>query len=122
VQSDKVNELLRIYRDSIEGAGRQQKGFVGASMGVDTGTGEGFVQLYWETEADMLAEEKSGRLLEQFAKAAPILAAPLALEHHEVVLPEAKDCHKTLSSRILACLRRQAAGRRVRGDADFERV
>ena len=88
VQSDKVNELLRIYRDSIEGAGRQQKGFVGASIGVDTGTGEGFVQLYWETEADMLAGEKSGRLLEPFTKAAPILAAPLTLERYEVMLPQ----------------------------------
>ena len=89
VQSDKVNELLRIYRDSIEGAGRRQKGFVGASIGVDTGTGEGFVQLYWETEADMLAGEKSGRLLEPFAKAAPSLAAPLTLERYEVMLPQA---------------------------------
>lgn len=88
VQSDKVNELLSIYRDSIEGAGRQQKGFVGASIGVDTGTGESLVQLYWETEPDMLAGEKSGRLLEQFAKATPILAAPLTLEHHEVMPPQ----------------------------------
>lgn len=89
VQSDKVNELVRLYRDSIEGAGRQQKGSVGASIAVETSTGESLVQLYWESEADMLAGEASGRILEQFAKAAPILATPLTLGYHAVMLPQA---------------------------------
>lgn len=77
-QTGKTEEAAAIYRDSILPAAKQQKGFSGALLLTDPGTGKGISITLWETEADQKAGENSGYLQEQLGKVAPLFAgAPL---------------------------------------------
>lgn len=74
-QTGKTEKTVAIYRDSILPAARQQKGFSGALLLNDPGTGKGISITLWETEADQKAGESSGYLQEQLGKVAPLFAA-----------------------------------------------
>ncbi len=82
----KVDEAIRVYRDSIVPAAKQQQGFKGLYDLVDRGTGKGLSITLWNTEADMAAGEASGYLREQIAKVASSFAAPPTTEHFEVAV------------------------------------
>jgi heme-degrading monooxygenase HmoA len=84
VKPDLIDEVIRIYRDSIVPAAKSQKGCKGAFLLVDRNTGKGISEVLWETEADMLAGEASGYLREQIAKVAPTFTAPPTTERYEV--------------------------------------
>ncbi len=85
-QPDKLEESIRIYRDSIVPAAKAQKGCKGLYWMVDRSTGKAISVALWETEADMLAGEASGYLREQLAKVAPTLAGVPVTEHFEVAV------------------------------------
>ncbi len=85
-QPDRIEEAIRIYRESVLPAAREQKGFKGIFFLVDRGTGKAMSMVLWETEADMEVGEASGYLREQIAKLAPTFAAPPVTEHFEVLV------------------------------------
>ena len=58
----KTEEAVRIYRDSIIPAAKQQSGFKGARLLTDSNTGKGISISLWETEADLKAGETSGTI------------------------------------------------------------
>ena len=86
--SGKTDELVRIVRDSIIPAAKQQQGFNGILLLNDHATSKGISITFWETEADMKASETSGYLREQLAKLANVLATQVVREAYEVSVQE----------------------------------
>ncbi|MBI5029917.1 MAG: antibiotic biosynthesis monooxygenase [Chloroflexi bacterium] len=84
VKPDKMDDLIRIYRDSIVPAAKQQKGCKGAYLMTDPTTGKAFSEVIWETEADMKAGEASGYLNEQIAKVSATFVSPPITERYEI--------------------------------------
>jgi len=84
VRPGTIDAAIRIYRDSVVPAARQQKGFQGGLLLTDRNTGKGIVVSLWKTEADMREGETNGYYEEQIAKFASILAGPPIRESHEV--------------------------------------
>ena len=84
VQPGKTEEAVRIYRDSVIPAAKQQQGFKGALLLTDSNTGKAYSITRWETEADMKAGEASGYYQEQIAKFGHILTSTPTIEGFEV--------------------------------------
>jgi len=84
VQPGKLDEAIKIYRDSIVPAAKRQKGFKSIYFLTDKNTGKGISIAMWNTEADMTAGEASGYYREQVAKEMPLFAAPPTTERYEV--------------------------------------
>ena len=84
IQPGKLDEAIRIFRDSVVPAAKQQKGFKSIVLLTDRNTGKGLAIATWETEADMKANEASGYLREQLTKFGSVFAAPPVQEHFEV--------------------------------------
>ena len=80
----RTEDVLRIERDSIVPACKQQKGFKGLYLLQDHKTNKGLTISLWETEADMRAAEASGFYQQQVAKVKDALAAPPVREEYEV--------------------------------------
>ena len=87
VSPDNVEEAIRLWRDSVMPAARQQKGFKSGRLLVDRKTGKAVSLGLWETEADVKATgESSAYLQEQLAKFASLFTAPPVVEHYEVAV------------------------------------
>ena len=87
VSPDKVEEGIRLWRDSVMPAARQQKGFKSGRLLVDRKTGKITSVGLWETEADIQASgESSAYMQEQLAKFASLFTAPPVVEHYEVAV------------------------------------
>jgi len=82
----KIDEGIRIYRDSVVPAAKQQKGFKGIYLLSDRKTGKGISIALWQTEADMTAGESSGYYQQQLAKFKDIFGAPPVREQYEVTV------------------------------------
>lgn len=83
-QPGKIDEAVRIFRDSAMPAAKQQQGFKGALLLTDPNTGKGISITLWETEADLKATETSGFFQEQITKFAQVFAGPPTREGYEV--------------------------------------
>ena len=83
---DKMDQATAIYRDSVVPAGQQQKGFKGALLLANHGTGRGISITMWESEADMIAGESSGYYQQQLAKFKDVFGAPPVREQYEVTV------------------------------------
>ena len=83
-----TEEMVRIYRDSVVPATRQQQGFGGAMLLADPETGIAVSITMWETEADREAGEASGHLKEQITKFADFLVETPIRKHYEVSVLE----------------------------------
>jgi heme-degrading monooxygenase HmoA len=83
-QPGKTEEAIRIYRDSIVPAAKQQQGFTSALLLTDSRSGKGISVTLWETEADQVASEASGYFQEQIAKLGGVIAGPPVREAYEV--------------------------------------
>ena len=85
VSPDKVDEAIRLWRESVMPAAKQQKGFKSGRLLVDRKTGRAVSVGLWETEADTQATgEGSAYMQEQLAKFASLFTAPPVIEHYEV--------------------------------------
>ena len=85
IAPDKVDEAIRLWRDSVMPAAKQQKGFKSGRLLIYRKTGKGLSVGLWETEADLRATgETSAYLQEQLAKFASFFTAPPVVEHYEV--------------------------------------
>ena len=82
VHPDKVEEVTRIYQESIIPVTQQAPGFKGMLFLGDRTTGKGVTITLWETEADMQAS--SGMRQEQAAKLASFLVGVPSVETYEV--------------------------------------
>jgi heme-degrading monooxygenase HmoA len=80
----KIDEVIKVVRDSILPAAKKQKGFKGLYHLGNRSTGKGVVIVLWNTEADMVASESSGFYKEQVAKVMPLLSGQPTMEHYEV--------------------------------------
>jgi heme-degrading monooxygenase HmoA len=83
IASDKLDQAIRLWRDSVAPSVRQQKGFKSARLLVERKTGKIASLGLWETEADVqgTVEWNQG----QIAKFAGMFSAPPLVEHYEVV-------------------------------------
>ena len=82
----KVDQSIKIMKDSILPAAKKQKGFKGLIYLLNRKTGKGMSIVMWNTEGDMTAGESSGFYQEQVAKVIPLLSGPPTMEHYEVSL------------------------------------
>jgi heme-degrading monooxygenase HmoA len=83
-QPGKIDESIKVMRDSILPAAKKQKGFKNLFFLTDRATGKAIVIAIWKSEADMTAGESSGYYREQVAKELPLLVGPPTREHYEV--------------------------------------
>jgi heme-degrading monooxygenase HmoA len=88
MKTDKVNEGIRLYRESVVPAVKTQKGFRGAYLLSNAESGKGISISIWDSEEDALANEKSGYYQEQVAKFKDIFSAPPIREGYEVAVQE----------------------------------
>jgi heme-degrading monooxygenase HmoA len=84
ISTNKVDEAIKVIRDSVLPAAKKQKGFKGFFALVNRNTGKGMVIGMWDTEADMTAGESSKYYGEQVAKVVPLLTGQPTMEHYEV--------------------------------------
>ena len=84
VDADKVNEVIKLYEDSVVPAAKSQKGYRGAYLFTDRKTGKGYSISLWDSEEDALANEQSGYYKGQVGKFAEHFTAPPVQEGYEV--------------------------------------
>jgi heme-degrading monooxygenase HmoA len=82
IQPGKMDEWVRIHRDTVVPARQHHRGFQGMLVLTDTNTGKAITITQWETEADMLASESGS--LEQVPTVVHLLAGPIFREHYQV--------------------------------------
>ena len=88
IKSDKTDEAIKIYEDSVVPAAKSQNGYISAHLLVDrkAGTGKGISITVWDREVDAIANEQSGYYQKQLAKFKDIFSAPPVREGYEVVV------------------------------------
>ena len=84
VKMDKLDETIKIYKESIVPAAKSQKGYRGAYLLTDRKTGKGVSITLWESEEDAIANEQSGYYQEQVSKLKEFFTAPPVREGYEV--------------------------------------
>lgn len=84
IQPGKMDEAIRIERDSILPAAKMEAGFKELYFMTNRKTGQGLTISMWDTETDMIQAEKSGYYREQIAKLIPLSSGPAVREHYEV--------------------------------------
>jgi heme-degrading monooxygenase HmoA len=84
VNIDKIDEVIKLYEDSVVPAAKSQKGYRGAYLFTDRKAGKGFSISLWDSEEDAIANEQSGYYKEQVSKFAEYFTAPPVQEGYEV--------------------------------------
>jgi len=84
INMDKLDETIKIYKESIVPAAKSQKGYQGAYFLIDRKTGKGISITLWDSEEDAIANEQSGYLQEQVGKLKEFFTAPPVREGYEV--------------------------------------
>ncbi len=82
----KIDEAIRLFRDSIAPIFQQKKGFKSGYLVGGRNTGKAISFSLWETEADATVMDTSGAYEKWTAMLAPCLAAPAVREQDEVYL------------------------------------
>lgn len=81
---DKLDEAIKIYRESGIPAMKPQKGFISVSLLLDRNTGKGATVAFWDTKEDVLATEESGLVKEQLDKFKDYFVGPYTIDIFEV--------------------------------------
>jgi len=84
VKSDKIDEAVKIYSENVTPARKAQKGSRGAYLLTDRNTGKGMAITLWDSEEDVVANERSGYYQEQLSKFKDVFAAAPVREGYEV--------------------------------------
>jgi heme-degrading monooxygenase HmoA len=87
----KMGEGLRIYREAILPALRQQEGFRGVLVLLDYRTNRALSITLWETEENLRQGAISGHLQVQLMKVAPLFSAAPSIETAEVAIWEIRS-------------------------------
>ena len=85
IKSDKMDETIKLYEESVVPAAKSQDGYRGAYLLVNRETGKGVSLTVWCCEETAVAGEKSGYYQEQLAKFKDIFTAPPVREGYELV-------------------------------------
>jgi heme-degrading monooxygenase HmoA len=83
---DKLDETVKIFKESVAPTAKSQKGFYGAYLLTDRKTGKGISISLWNSEQDAVANEQSGYYQEQLNKFKGFFTAPPVHEGYEVSL------------------------------------
>jgi len=84
VKLDKQDEATKIYKESLEPAAKEQKGFKRMYLLTDPDTRKFISITIWENENDMLAGETSGYLQEQLDKVVALFVGPPSIQNYIV--------------------------------------
>lgn len=85
VKEDKVEEAIKVTKESVAPAAASQTGYRGAYL-LTQPTGKAIMISMWTTEEDAVANEKSGYYQEQLTKFKDMFSAPPAHEGYDVSL------------------------------------
>jgi heme-degrading monooxygenase HmoA len=84
VKLKKQDEAIKIYKESVEPAAKEQKGFIKMHLLTDLETSKFISITIWETEKDMVAGESSGYLQKQLDKIVTLFVGPPSIQHYVV--------------------------------------
>ena len=84
VKSDKIDETIKVYAESVIPAAKSQKGYRGAYLLTDRKTGKGVSITLWDSEEDAIANEQSGYYQASVGKFKDFFTAPPIREGYEV--------------------------------------
>jgi len=88
VKPDKIDETIKIYKESVVPGAKAQKGYQGIYLFTDRSTGKGYSISLWDSEADAVANEQSGYYKEQVNKFIEYFAGPPVQEGYEVAVQD----------------------------------
>jgi len=95
VKPETIDEGVRIFRTSVFPAAKRQRGFRGACLLVDRGTGKGVAVTFWGSRKDLSATEENRHYQDQLLKGLHLYVGPPIREDYEVVIhnlgPAAKE-------------------------------
>jgi len=83
VQSGKMDEFLKIYRETQRSINEQAKGFQSARILTDSNTGKSVVISMWETESDARASSSESILQDVTRRFEGVFGA-ITMEYYEV--------------------------------------
>jgi heme-degrading monooxygenase HmoA len=86
MRSVDTKEMVRVYREEVVPAAREQEGFKGAMLLTDPQTGIGISITLWETEAEREAAVDGGFYDEKIEKFAALLTGTPVRKHYDVSL------------------------------------
>ena len=84
VKLDKQAEAIRVYKEYVMPAAKEQKGFKSINLLTDPDTSKFISITIWETESDMITGESSGFLKKQLDKVAGLFVGPPSIQHYVV--------------------------------------
>lgn len=84
MKTDKMQEAIRLYKESVVPTAKSQKGFCGIYLLSDFKTGKGLSISMWDSEEDAIANENSGYYQEQLGKFKDFFTTPPSQEGYEV--------------------------------------
>jgi len=84
MKTDKLDETIKIFEDSVVPAAKSQKGYQGAYLLTDRNSGKGISISLWDSEEDAIANEQSGYYQEQVGRFKNFFTAPPVQEGYEV--------------------------------------
>ena len=84
MKTDKMDDAIRLYKESVVTSIKSQKGFRGIYLLSDFKTGKSLSISMWDSEEDAVATEKSGYYQEQLGKFKDFFTAPPSQEGYEV--------------------------------------
>ncbi len=85
---ESVDEMVKLYSESVVPAAKSQKGYLGILLLSDRKTGKSISIALWESEEDAIANEKSGYYQEQVNKFKNFYTAPPIREVYEVTIKD----------------------------------
>ena len=88
IKIERIDEFIKLYKESIVPAAKSQRGYRGAYLLVDRETGKRISITLWNSEEDAIANEKSRYYQEQIAKSIILYTTPPIREGYEVVVQE----------------------------------
>jgi heme-degrading monooxygenase HmoA len=88
VNVDKMDELRKNFEKDVFPAAKQQKGYRNGYLLTDRKTGNCISLAFWDTEKDVLADERSGQYQERVNTGKGFFVAPPVRELYQVA---AKD-------------------------------
>lgn len=90
ISPDRIDEFIKLYKESVLPAAKSQKGYRGTNLMVDRKTGNGVAVSLWESEEDAVANEKNLYYQEQVVKFRTFYKKPPIREGYEVVIRDLK--------------------------------
>lgn len=86
VRTDRIDEIVKYYNDSIFPVVSQKEGFRGGYLLTDRKTGDCLAVGYWDAEDQALADERDGQFKERINMIQEYVVSPPAWRIYEVSL------------------------------------